>query len=93
MFHSSVRFLGQRPAGRQRGLTRLHHAGNFAQASNGGLFLISRNCLEGDLNKCQMAHDDGPAAKHARGIGNHQFVCSISDDVSGDCGNRAIVER
>ena len=27
---------------------------NIAQAANGSLFLISRNCREGNLNKCQM---------------------------------------
>ena len=31
---------------------------NIAQAANGSLYLISRNCLNGDLSKCQMTTDD-----------------------------------
>lgn len=49
---------------------------NIAQAANGSLFLIARNCREGNLNKCQMI-DDATAMK---GVGNHHFVYSVSND-------------
>jgi hypothetical protein len=61
---------------------------NIAQAANGSLFLIARNCREGNLNKCQMSDhstDDPVDAKalsgsRAEGVGNHRFVYSISND-------------
>lgn len=61
---------------------------NIAQAANGSLFLISRNCREGNLNKCQMSDHstDDPvdatalSGSRAKGVGNHRFVYSISND-------------
>ena len=65
---------------------------NIAQAANGSLFLISRNCREGNLNKCQMVDDTGThesgvgsvdtttLSPMMKGVGNHHFVYSISND-------------
>eukprot|EP01043_Picozoa_sp_COSAG02_P091954 COSAG02_NODE_28621_length_586_cov_0.739220_2_plen_119_part_01 len=60
---------------------------NIAQAANGSLFLISRNCREGNLNKCQMSDhfaddsvDPTASASRTAGVGNHHFVYSISND-------------
>eukprot|EP01052_Picozoa_sp_SAG31_P000257 SAG31_NODE_8_length_42345_cov_10.980992_9_plen_417_part_00 len=56
---------------------------NIAQAANGSLFLISRNCREGDLNKCQMSDmvsNSGIRGVKSDGTGNHHFVYSISND-------------
>ena len=59
----------------------------FAQSANRSLFLISRNCREGNLNKCQMMaatdnDDDGDDVSRSSsmdrmsmsGTGNHHFV-------------------
>ena len=62
---------------------------NIAQAGNGSLFLISRNCREGNLNHCQMMKqqedEQGQTAGtdntgRSGGTGNHHFVYSISND-------------
>ena len=52
---------------------------NIAQAANGSLFLISRNCHEGNLDKCQMLRESRFDSNAVRdmGIGNHHFVYSI----------------
>ena len=62
---------------------------NIAQAANGSLFLISRNCREGNLRNCQMQSDlagrQSPAeGLRGAGVGNHHFVYSISDDGGSD---------
>ena len=53
---------------------------NIAQARNGSLYLISRNCMEGDLSKCQMAMMDDEGHQNESKTGSHHFVYSISND-------------
>eukprot|EP01043_Picozoa_sp_COSAG02_P061764 COSAG02_NODE_8364_length_2597_cov_1.446757_2_plen_429_part_00 len=53
---------------------------NIAQAANGSLYLISRNCLEADINKCQMATSPLDEISRSFGNGDHHFVYSISND-------------
>ena len=62
---------------------------NIAQSANGSLFLIARNCQQGNLNTCQMLHEHSSdaagaaaAGERADGVGDHNFVYSISNDVS-----------
>eukprot|EP01043_Picozoa_sp_COSAG02_P058925 COSAG02_NODE_7417_length_3024_cov_7.548511_2_plen_310_part_00 len=49
---------------------------NIAQAANGSLFLIARNCELSDYMSCGMLE----ASAGASSAGNHRFVYSISDD-------------
>lgn len=61
---------------------------NIAQAANGSLVMIARNCEMGNLDHCQMVPAAGDAAAGpgpgvgvaARGAGNHRFAVSVSDD-------------
>eukprot|EP00035_Acanthoeca_spectabilis_P027165 m.465594 g.465594 ORF g.465594 m.465594 type:complete len:498 (-) comp24344_c0_seq1:92-1585(-) len=57
---------------------------SIAQATNGSLVMIARNCEESNLTHCQMV----PAARESamksaealRGPGNHRFAVSVSND-------------
>jgi sialidase-1 len=53
---------------------------SIAQAANGSLFLIARNCLEANLTDCQMEARTGATASRVGGAGNHRFVYSMSHD-------------
>ena len=57
---------------------------SIAQAANGSLFLIARNCWDGDVHSCVLQQQQqqqwrGQQAPHAPG-GNHHFVYSVSND-------------
>eukprot|EP01043_Picozoa_sp_COSAG02_P033285 COSAG02_NODE_2263_length_9312_cov_3.608054_13_plen_321_part_00 len=51
---------------------------NIAQAANGSLLLIARNCLAGNLNTCQMRRR--LTASISEPAGSHTFAVSMSHD-------------
>ena len=53
---------------------------NIAQAANGSLLLIARNCWNGNLRTCQMRRQLVENSAAVDGPGSHTFAISMSHD-------------